>query len=63
MAKSLSDEYFFNIITVIVHLYYTVKVLVSRHPRGVKKVLVTGDERLQECENTGFVWNFNKMGF
>ena len=33
----------------------TVETLVSGHPRGVKKVSVTGAGRLRECENTEFV--------
>ena len=42
----------------------TVKALKgNRHPRGTKKGSVTGAGRLQECENTEFVWEFNKTGF
>ena len=41
----------------------TVEALVSGHPRGAKKVSVTGAGRLQECENRQFVWEFNKTGF
>ena len=32
-------------------------------PLGVKKASVTGAGRLRECENTEFVWEFNKTGF
>ena len=35
----------------------------KRTPSGVKKVSVTGVGRLQECENTEFVWKLNKTGF
>ena len=42
---------------------YTVEALVSGHPRGAKKVSVTGAGRLRECENTEFVWELNKSGF
>ena len=41
----------------------TGKALVSRHPRGVKKVSITGAGRLRECENSEFAWEFNKMEF
>ena len=41
----------------------TVEALISRHPWGAKKVSITGAGHLQECENTDFVWEFNKKGF
>ena len=41
----------------------TVEALVSGHPRGVKKVSITGVVRLRESKNTEFVWELRKTGF
>ena len=40
----------------------TVEALISGHPQVAKKVSITGAGHLRECENTEFVWEFNKMG-
>ena len=36
--------------------------LVSIHPLDIKKVFVTGADRLQECKNTKFVWELREVG-
>ena len=42
----------------------TLEALVSGHlPRDVKKVLVTGADRVRECKNTEFVSELRKTGF
>ena len=41
----------------------TVEALVSGHPRGVKKVSITGAGRLRESKITEFVWDLRKTGF
>ena len=41
----------------------TLEVLVSGHPRGVKKVSKTGAVRFRECKITEFVWELGKTGF
>ena len=46
-----------------IQLKATVEALISGHPRDVNRGSVTGAGRSWECENTEFVWGFNKMGF
>ena len=41
----------------------TLEAVVTRHPRGVKKVTITGAGRLRECKITEFVWELRKQGF
>ena len=39
---------------------YTVEALVSRLPRDVRKVSITGAGHLQRFKNTEFVWELKK---